>query len=401
MWGASPAVYLGFASRQAGRSATTKGVQIPAPQQPIAVIGAGDVVRTRYLAGLATQRRLRLAHVLSLEETCAIDVDYTRLPDDVPTAARVIADRVPADWPIVIATPTPTHVPYGIALAQTHRRLVIEKPLTTSSTTRARFEATVGPPGSRWFPLAYYLLEKGLPLLPLLQPELRVAAVLDLLSPGASPDELQELRRALGDLRRITGCIFEGRGGASSLLARPWVLRPGGGGNTFDTFFHLACVLASAAGGPVTDLVVRPALADGYPAGSAETATLVTGCLGGVGLALGAAKHVSAGAHERWIQLEFDGGQLRMDFETCALQGQVRGHRDVALRLADPTPYAAQFALVGAWLDDPALPLPRDVLRRALTFCERVARASEAGVQTRYERGARASDIWSDWPPVC
>lgn len=375
-------------------------------ERALAIIGVGDVVRHRYARGLlATAERhpLEARWIFDVREPTEplpppLDrATFVGVPPSPEQAAAIVRRHVPPDHPVVIATPTPTHVPWALTLLPTHRTLAIEKPLCTTADELLAFDRALATHGGRWFPLAYYLLEKGLPLLALLAAEQRHPATLAQLSGPLG--RLAETRRALGPVRRVEACILEGRGTAGTLTHRPWVLGRGGGGNTWDSLFHLTCLLAAA-----TDLVglevtsteaarVRH-LGDDPTAAEGDTAHRCRLALrGGVEATLFAAKAVAPDSSERWMTIDFQRGRAHMDFESTTLRvEQPRG--TIELRLRDRTPYATQLALLAGWLDDPAMALPLAIYRRALTAHRRIHAASAATPLRGYAAGSTPSRLF-------
>lgn len=374
----------------------------------IAIVGTGDVVLNRYVRGLSAAREhglpvvveqvFGLASIMEVQpllQALGLAVQaYKVLPAEPEAAAAYIHQHLSSDVLPVLAVPTDLHVPLASRLIRAGRRVVIEKPLTTDAGEFALLDTDPTLSGLfNWFPLAYYLLEKGLPLAALMCASLRQPAVLDLLHPRVSPHVLEGWCRELGAVQGLEACLLEGAGTAAVLDHRPWVLTRSGGGNTWETMFHLFSMMALIPGGDMTLLdssrgCVTPAGMTGGALASpyADTAHYVKARIGSVDCSLLTAKAVSPQAHQRWARLRTHGGEVFMDFESCTLSADLPSGR-VQLALKDRRPYWAQFALVHAWHERRYAP-PREIYRRGFRFTSQAWSAGATQTCLAYPHGA-------------
>ncbi len=361
---------------------------------PCAVIGAGDVVRGRYLAAFDAQDELELRWIFDVVDPFGgREPRLRRIPDSPSAAVAQIRSAVPTHAIIIIATPTPLHLPYTRLLAPTYPWLSVEKPACTSVSDLDALDAHCRQAGGAWFPLAYYLLEKGLPLMLVSGRGLNGREHDDLVVGDVG--HCRRLTSRLGPLRAIRGCIFEGAGTAGQLDERAWVLSSGGGGNTWETLFHLTSLVAALTDGEITVEEVRPARADQSP-GHLDTANWVRGRAGSVRFDIAAAKYIAVEDDQRWLVAEYDNGTVTADFESCSVEvGAKNGH--ATLRLRRELRYATQLALLAAWREGHTRALPYRMYRRATELTQAVAGAG-ARVVT-YPRRVSPQNIpgWRTW----
>lgn len=383
----------------------------------LAIIGAGDVVRNRYARGLerlATESGIGVGWVFDitpvddwgphLAATAFRRARFQRLPENLDHGAKLIAATVPPTAAVVVATPTLTHIPYAVRLIGSHRCVVVEKPLSPSLQERAAFYAAVAERGARFFPLEYYLLEKGLPLFLSAQAAFRRREYLDLVTPVQSADTFRSVAAELGRPTRVRACILEGQGPAATLSHRPWVFRSGG--NTWETLIHLTCLLSAIFDGDLDGLRIKRSYVsrvDGLEvenaAGLVDTAHLVHGEIAGAEIVLVAAKNISPSAHQRWFEVEYRRGLARMDFETSEFRAVVPSRGiDLSLRLRDRTPYVTQFTLLERWLADDRLPLPILLYERAMQAHQRIHDAGLAVPIHSYRPDASVNDLFEAAP---
>ena len=178
------------------------------------------------------------------------------------------------------------------------------------------------------FFLGYYVIEKGLPAL-LLSPDAKLRKrAFDNLPDKESASEIIQLRERLGRIRSIRGVLLEATGFAGGLGQRDWVLKHENGGNTVETFYHLVCMLVSLL--PDADFRVESAIGGiaveakseflrRHSAEAAETATTAVLSVDEIEICLACAKYVSPRVHERWMEICYENGSARIDFESSTL----------------------------------------------------------------------------------
>ncbi len=216
----------------------------------VSFIGFGEVVKTKYLP--------LLSDLDGFGEYEVLDLDAERVSGESHIEAcnrivRTTKDR-PDVW--VVATPSSTHYDYYNLMKQMNCICAIEKPATIdlSHYKSMRSESFGENTSSDWFPMGYYLLEKGFPLLYLLNDEIseledysELVDVKDIAPAWHSKSgcDFKKLRDALGQVKELRGLILEG-GSSNELRQRFWVLDNGGGGNTWETLFHLVNMVSIA-----------------------------------------------------------------------------------------------------------------------------------------------------------
>lgn len=224
----------------------------------VAIIGAGDVVIERLLPALvhvglqssnlhvfdhrapdspeAARTRARLAGTAVSD---AVAIDYR----PVATEAGIIAEALALDCPLIVATPTPTHARYLRAFGSAPHAapFAIEKPLLTD--TGALRSGELARCMQRGYAFSYYRLEKALPLLHLLRPDVSDLAFLEWNGDERlfGPDERA---RRLGALQSVTICLHE----ADETRDWPYFLKDGG--QYLETLIHpLVIWMATAPDG--------------------------------------------------------------------------------------------------------------------------------------------------------
>jgi hypothetical protein len=374
----------------------------------LTVIGAGDVLR-RYVLGAAAAtgsgyplticdvvdvRPIAVTRRACARAGCDDHVCIHRLAPDDPRGFARLASGLRRRQPVVVATPTPSHVSYAVDALSAGLTVAVEKPYAATAADAMSLDPWLAPSDGqrRLFLLGYYVLEKALPLLLLARRGAVPAAYASCVTVTHGTGSWGEWRAALGPLRQLSACILEGVGGKRSLSARSWVLDPASGGITLEQLYHLACIVALFADGEdvlvetvrlFTDRSVATRRSNEGSGGTAETlsgAVLLTS--GGAVARIVAGKYVRAAAHQRWVNAEFEHGSVFMDLETMAMAGQAGGC-SWAAHTTDPTPYATQFKIFGAKLAGadiaPELPLSKAGL--ALTSNIR-ATGLAAGIDT-------------------
>jgi hypothetical protein len=186
----------------------------------LCIIGFGEVVRDRYSRGLSRPQNadvFRVRWICDLFPESGVDfishifpqAKYFQVPSSIKEAISIITQEVPPEAVITIATPTNLHIPYALQLISKFRLVAIEKPVTNSLQEYFALESMCDHTGHSWFPLAYYLIEKALPYLVLMNREFRTRSYLDLLEPTVDSEKLFKLREDLGKPRKLVGCILE------------------------------------------------------------------------------------------------------------------------------------------------------------------------------------------------
>lgn len=373
----------------------------------LCIVGAGEVVRDRYSRGLNTSHNKSVFCVRwlydVLPEIEALptlkyfpDAVYRQIPLSITEASHQIIKEVPSNAVIIIATPVHLHIPYALNFLDKFHLVAIEKPATNSKEEYHALEQMCYQCGCSWFPLAYYLIEKALPYLILMQKEFRIKPYLDLIEPQFEPERLSELRKDLGSPRKFIGCILEGIGSAGTLNNRKWVLTPEGGGNTWETLFHLSslvavtpeealepCAIAQSRRGIVRSIISELNIP---PHELEDTANLVNFNVGQLSAIIFSAKYLSTASHQRWLRLECDGGEVVVDFSNASMVVETKNDK-IHTQLIDPTPYHTQFALLSAKVINPDMPLPWDVYREAFKINKQIYDCAQQKVPQDYEQG--------------
>lgn len=354
------------------------------------IIGAGDVVQSRYVDGLRVMRERDILGVGCIVDVrpsnevrvslAGLDVfetaDVCQLEDASPYGLVELLRRLDLlGRPVILANPTPFHVPYASALLDQGAFVGIEKPYADNTAAIANMDATVKRHGTgRIFLFGHYALERALALRVLGAGGKVDRTYLDSLTAELSHDDWYEIRHQLGNVRRIWGRILEGRGKAASLDHRPWVLSPTGGGNTLETFYHLSCMLLWVL--PSERIHIREVtlmrnheanerFRAQYGTDASETFTAVSLRVGNLVEAnLIAAKYVPERLDRRSMLVEFEHGTAFVDLKTAVLRIQSTHTIDIALKW--PQRYATQFQLFVEKVRCNSAPSEFDLFRQAL-----------------------------------
>jgi sugar/nucleoside kinase (ribokinase family) len=351
---------------------------------PVTVVGAGNIL-TRYLQATqvkSAESSLEITRVVDTSGPYQILRNHPELAqrkhrlevsqtNGTPEELLALLAATVTKGAVVVATPTPTHFPYVRACLDAGLVVGIEKPYVARLDEARSLDAWVRDHSdNRLFHFGYYLLEKGLPLVPLAREGIVPDAYLKELLPRLDAADWANMRRGLGHLRSISGCIFEGIGRKSKLLDRQWVLEPQSGGISFEQLYHLVCLVLLWSGPDpikaeklvsVDDVLL---LRDSSTSSRikttdrelAETFTIARLTLGGATpVVIGAGKYVPEGLHERWMRLTFEYGTVMADFETRIVTIEQSG-QTVEVGPASGEPYSTQWRLFEAKVLDPHIP---------------------------------------------
>lgn len=358
----------------------------------ITIIGAGDVVQNRYLGAAKAVNQeydFNITDIIDVRSPSTLSselyskgLDRTirlhQLLDTSPDGLiHLLVNKGLSAHPVIIATPSLFHVPYGFALLKHGMKVCIEKPLAVNELHVTQFDQAIQQLGTdRVFLLGYYALEKGLAAFVLANSGNVPRAYLDLLEPSLDPQQIAEIRSCLGQVRQIRGVLLEGAGTAASLNHRSWVLTNASGGNTVETFYHLVCMALPFFGDKsaikFADVELsRHRLTSQWfykelGEDAAETLTVVKLYTDeSVEARLVCAKYVPKNLHERWMEIEFEHGRAFADFESGVLQIEGRNIQ-LSIGLRYNTKYFTQFALFAEKLHNPSLRTEYTLFRDAL-----------------------------------
>lgn len=385
----------------------------------VMVIGSGDVFRRCYIVGnnhLPLGRRLRFALIIDIVPEEQVRKNLSRdlreydfgirrlLPPYQESFRSLIRQPTFRNLPILIATPTQYHVPYAKVGLEENHFVAIEKPIAACLEHVQQFQELIYKYGrSRMFLFAYYLLEKGLPLMVWSRQGRVDPFVESLLTFDSTLQDWQEARVALGEVLEVYGLILEGKGSAGRLDQRPWVLEPDSGGNTLETFYHLVCLSNVVVGLECPLLVQDVRLARHNritPKLGTETAETLTWASmktrAGAKIELIAAKYVPPQLHQRWVVVKCERGLVKMDLE--AQQLQIRTNDNYVLSsLRYPHRYTTQFMLLTEKLRRPVLPIEDTLLLQALAKTLEVREAGlRAGIASYSEEEVEPSYMSSE-----
>ncbi len=363
----------------------------------ITVIGAGEVFQNRYLMAarsVGILNDLVISDVVDVRPSSEI-IDEIRANDfNTNICTHQLLDTTPQgliellkrknliNSPAIIATPSPLHIPYGLAMLKEGMFVAIEKPFSISKTQIDQFDKFISRVGTeRLFLLGYYALEKGLAALALAKANNKanndvLPSYLQLLEPSVEPQLMRDIRSNLGKVKCIRGVLLEGEGNAGRLDQRSWVLNSSSGGNTVETFYHLVCMSLPFLGDISRIKILDVSLSSHkkttewfYETSgkqSAETLTvahLVTD--EAIEVRLLCAKYVPQILHERWMEIEFENGKAFANFETGILDIEGKDF-DLSLKLRYQTKYTTQFILFSDKICRPKQPIEYNLFRDAL-----------------------------------
>ncbi|MBO3457794.1 hypothetical protein G7B40_021750 [Aetokthonos hydrillicola Thurmond2011] len=374
----------------------------------LCIIGAGEVVRERYSLGLAATRnlsRFRVSWIYDILPVSEVSLTlqkfpsavYTQIPRSVSEAVHLIIQEVPPSAVVIIATPVQFHIPYAIQMLGKFRLIAVEKPLTNSQEEYAIFESLTDQINQSYFLLSYYLIEKALPYLIFCCPDFHVKPYIDLIEPIIEPELLSELHKELGLPQKLVACILESVGFAGSLDNRSWVLTPEAGGNTWETLFHLTCLVSvgfknasrrftilQSYRGVVNE--ISSMFNNQLPQDTANLVHLKTDEISAI---IFAAKYLHSKSHQRWLKLECQGGEMVIDFSSTVLTVETKSYK-IQYQLSDPTPYATQFFILSEMLENSAIPFPQKVYTEGFMLNAQIYEFSQRFRPELYEKGLSA-----------
>ena len=378
----------------------------------LCIIGAGEVVKKRYSNGLIASKNAQefcvrwLYDILPEKEITTTlkyfpKAKYTQISESIKKAGEHILKETPPDAVVIIATPTPTHIPYALQLIDRFCLIAIEKPATNSLETLINLENKCFQVGKSWFPLAYYLIEKALPYLVLMKKELQIPPYLNLLTPRLTSKQLTELRSDLGLPRKLVGCILEGGDTSSGHLDdRKWVLTPKAGGNTWETLFHLSSLITTTSSfseeklnipysyrGVIEEIGINDnsnILED-----TAHLTCIETDKLSSI---IFSAKYLHPDSCQRWLKVSCEGGEVMVDFSNAAMMIETKNQK-VHYQLIDKTPYAAQFSLLSERHRNPKMPLPENTYKKAVKLNQNIYDFGKTKKTNRYKKNIRIEEL--------
>lgn len=355
----------------------------------LTVVGAGDVLH-RYIAGAASVADtdgIVIRDVIDVRPRSAIRASVALAGGDASirvhemrglggAALTEALATIPKPDAVIVATPTRFHVEQALAALEAGYTVALEKPYAASHEDAERFQSAVEQLGlDRVFLLGYYALEKGLPLLVLsrsgaVDPEYRSS-----LTPLVAADDWASVRRELGSVTHISGCILEGIGPKGGLESRQWLLEPDSGGITLEQFYHLLCLMLPVGESQTAEienvrLMTERGVAQKSQASTgrfpAETLTVATLRIGaGTRAELAAGKYVPTTLHQRWMHIEYAHGFASMDFESTQLLIVTRDRR-LTVATANQGSYATQLLLLDAKLKRRSMTVELPLFRSAL-----------------------------------
>lgn len=303
----------------------------------LTIIGAGDVIETRAWpaatkVGYDASRIaiLALGPRPSWMPPSPNPPQYIQVNSDLAATAR---EAVKAGRPILIATPTNTHVELinAIRVAAEEwvasRRsipLIVEKPLCGPGQYQQLQKAIEDYGVRNLFSLSYYLIEKALPLTALLTGNTIYLRYVVVNSGLRSWGQVQDAIRQLGPLKRIRGRLREDQA-RSPAMNRLWVLDPAHGGIVYEQTIHLlllAQLATTHASGnsrgmldakPLVEMfcdAATPAAAKQWP-----TAARLAFDVDEIHVEVASAKFIPSNAKKRSMKLTYEHGSIDCDFD--------------------------------------------------------------------------------------
>lgn len=356
----------------------------------IGIVGFGEVVRDKYLPLLSGNNEFATLEVFAPD----LEKSHYKKPIELFYDRLYQRSSQPDIW--IIATPTPSHYEYFRLLRDFGIPCAIEKPAVNCSTQYKDMRANdFGKDQStHWFPMAYYLLEKGLPLLLLLDrafsEDCNYKSLVHIDFTNGGYQSLSRVRDHLGKIVDVSGLIMEGET-SNALTHRRWVLEREGKGNTWETLFHLVCMVfvANHYNRVHFNTGHTVALQDAHRYTFDIDGKESYGDIGAyVSLKCGddpnsrwriaTAKMVDSTLNMRHVQINFDSEfSLMMDFEACKLtlySGSTHKKVVLTIRLKLQRKYQTQMELMKRWLHTKhTMPLPMRVYDEALLLTEKIA----------------------------
>ena len=365
--------------------------------EAIVVGGCGQVARQRILPALkalAAKDLLRVGHVVdvlppaqaeaALQGLVPAEARYHQLEAAPGELGRLLKREALRGRPVIVATPTPWHADHLRAALEASCPVALEKPLAASlqaldmiATCLARGDATL------LFPLGYYLIEKGLPLLALARRGALSPAQLACLA-GPDADGWASLRTRLGRVVSVTGVLREGPD------ARAWVLDGETGGHTLETFSHMIATSLPW----VERLELRRAVLGSSPTVAAgRTESLMYAEFDGAQgerVVLGCQKWSPADVVQRWLRVDCEHGRALMDFDTQVLSVRLGVHETRVEMRAGLAKYEPQLLMFAEKIAHPGLRTEYALASESVRLALAVRRAGL--VDGLYEHPARWLD---------
>ncbi|HET6599620.1 MAG TPA: hypothetical protein VFG60_06620 [Burkholderiaceae bacterium] len=334
-------------------AASVKSDATEAAKQHLTIIGAGDVVVNRALPallnlGLRAQDMRLLAisdRPAGLATATLAPVMYQVVDEHAEATARIAMN---SRDPILVATPTLSHVPLVQALAKLANKtlaprqrlpLILEKPLCGPGQLSALRIALEAYGTTQLFALSYYQLEKALPLVFVLTANSGYLPYLyfshadtsDTSGKWRSWKDFSWRRLKLGRLTSISGWLLEGTERSQVTGERLWLLDPKQGGVAYELMIHLLVLahialtngarfsrgLVASADSRISwmhaDTSLAPEVAQrAWPTGL-HIATKADGCA----IELRAGKYVSSTDTKRSMTLRYESGTIECDLDAC------------------------------------------------------------------------------------
>lgn len=339
----------------------------------VVLIGCGQVSRRRIVPALKvldSEGVFALRHVVdilpvddmaTLSEFAPLRPRFHQIAAQPGALARLLQQPEFASAAIVVATPTPWHVDHACAALAASCPVALEKPLCASTHALDELAGCLQHHDGRlFFPLGYYLIEKGLPLLALARSGRLTPAQLDCLQ-GLAVNDWAALRSELGAVSSVTGMLREGHD------ERGWVHADGAGGHTLETFSHLVAMML-----PWIDEPILEDAAVGFtsPGGGAQTETTIFARFrspAGADVRLACQKDCQPHLRQRWLRVGFEHGSAMMDLETGLLTVETGRVRKSA-RLSRTLKYEPQLRAFAEKVAAPDTPTEYLVGRRSVAI---------------------------------
>jgi hypothetical protein len=343
--------------------------------ETIVVGGFGQVARQRILPAmkvLAAEGLLTASHIVdvlpysqvraTLNELLPLTPTYHQIAPMKGELKRLLKDRELRSRPVVVATPTAWHAEHLCAALEASCPVALEKPLAPSMQALDEIGACLGRYDCRLlFPLGYYLLEKGLPLLALARSGSLTPVQLGCLS-GPTIEEWKSAREQLGSVISVTGVLREGPD------QRAWVLEGEAGGHTLETFSHLIAVTL-----PWVDKLKldRAVLGSSHVVMGGQTETMMYAEFFGPRnerVLLACQKWCPRETLERWMRIECEHGNVLMDFDSQKLTVRV-GEREIQSQtMANLLKYEPQLRMFAEKIFHPDLPTEFELARASVVL---------------------------------
>ena len=272
------------------------------------VVGCGDVVTKRLYPALKDHSESSEAFVYDLVNA-KDKQDYCNYLKNQENICAVIKQKMDEKSVIWIETPPNSHVSYLEEFIDSRAKLIVlEKPIATTQDDLEKVKTFIQTEDNRnkIFFLSYYLLEKALPLLFLVNnnPNLRKYLYIE--------DEslVNNWRFFMGDLTHVTVQISE------EADNREWILQNQHGGQVFETFLHNVLIASLVCGQPDRWSDVQISESQSVD-GECEISLL--GKSGNTNIHLSLQKKHSPDNKNRGARFEFTGGTVAVDFNTKKL----------------------------------------------------------------------------------